>query len=102
MVWFCGGHGDCETPADDNAAIRAATMAWLDRWVMRRTTVDTGPKFEWIDQNGQYYSSNVLPTDKTVPRALRRRDGRRRCAADHPADRRFRGRPPVAFPFLDR
>lgn len=65
MVWFCGGHGDCETPADDNAAIRAATMAWLDRWVMRRTTVDTGPKFEWIDQNGQYYSSNVLPTDKT-------------------------------------
>ncbi len=65
MVWFCGGHGDCETPDDDNAAIRSATMAWLDRWVMRKTTVDTGPTFEWIDQNGQYYSSDVLPTDKT-------------------------------------
>jgi len=65
MVWFCGGHGDCETPDDNNAAIVSATMAWLDRWVMRKTTVDTGPTFEWIDQNGQYYSSDVLPTDKT-------------------------------------
>ena len=63
MVWFCGGHGDCETPNDDNAAILAATMEWLDRWVMKKTTVDTGPKFEWIDQNGQYWSSEVLPTD---------------------------------------
>ncbi len=65
MVWFCGGHGDCETPNDNNAAILSATMAWLDRWVMKKTTVNTGPKFEWIDQNGQYWSSRVLPTDKT-------------------------------------
>ena len=65
MVWFCGGHGDCETPNDDNAEILSATMAWLDRWVKGNKTVDTGAKFEWIDQNGQYWASDVLPTDTT-------------------------------------
>ena len=40
-------------------------MAWLDRWVKGNKTVDTGAKFEWIDQNGQYWASDVLPTDTT-------------------------------------
>ena len=64
MLWFCGGHGTCLTsPADPSPVIEKATLDWLARYVKRDTTVDTGPKFEWIDQNGQYYSSNLLPTD---------------------------------------
>ena len=64
MLWFCGGHGTCLTnPGDPNAVIEKATLDWLARYVKRDTAVDTGPKFEWIDQNGQYYSSNLLPTD---------------------------------------
>ena len=36
MVWFCGGHGVCLTPAGDQALPLRATLDWLNRYVKRR------------------------------------------------------------------
>lgn len=66
MVWFCGGHGNCETPAGDSTEmVESATMSWLDTYVKHKgEAVDDGlPKFQWIDQNGDHYTSDLLPTD---------------------------------------
>ncbi|MBP2451261.1 S15 peptidase family protein [Mycolicibacterium lutetiense] len=66
MVWFCGGHGNCETPPGDSAEmVQTATLSWLDTYVKHKgEAVDDGlPKFQWIDQNGDHYTSDLLPTD---------------------------------------
>lgn len=66
MVWFCGGHGNCETPpGDSQQMVEDATMSWLNAYVMHKgQNVDDGlPKFQWIDQNGDHYTSDLLPTD---------------------------------------
>jgi ABC-2 type transport system ATP-binding protein len=64
MVWFCGGHGVCLNPGDAGAAVvQTDTLAWLDRYVKGEASVSTGPVFEWVDQNGQAYSSDLLPSD---------------------------------------
>jgi ABC-2 type transport system ATP-binding protein len=64
MVWFCGGHGVCLNPGDAGAAlVQTDTLAWLDRYVKGDQSVSTGPAFEWLDQNGQSYSSDLLLSD---------------------------------------
>lgn len=66
MVWFCGGHGNCETPPGDSAEmVQTATLSWLDTYVKHKgEDVDDGlPKFQWIDQNGDHYTSDLLPSD---------------------------------------
>jgi ABC-2 type transport system ATP-binding protein len=64
MVWFCGGHGVCLNPGDAGAAVvQADTLAWLDRYVKGDLSISTGSAFEWLDQNGQSYSSVLLPSD---------------------------------------
>jgi len=45
--------------------VQKDTLAWLDRYVKGNQSVSTGPTFEWLDQNGQSYSSNLLPSDPT-------------------------------------
>ncbi|MUL49213.1 peptidase S15 [Mycobacterium sp. CBMA293] len=64
MIWFCGGHGVCLDPqsAIANQLLTDETLNWLDRYVKGDTSVNTGPKFEWVDQNGQFYASDVMPT----------------------------------------
>jgi ABC-2 type transport system ATP-binding protein len=63
MIWYCGGHGTCLTPpGDDPDWVGRQTLEWMDKYV-KEEDVDTGPAFRWVDQNGDYYSSNVLPTD---------------------------------------
>jgi ABC-2 type transport system ATP-binding protein len=64
MVWFCGGHGICLNPGDAGAAlVQKDTLQWLDRYVKGNSSVSTGPVFEWLDQNGQAFSSDRLPSD---------------------------------------
>jgi ABC-2 type transport system ATP-binding protein len=70
MVWFCGGHGNCETPPGDSAEmVETATLSWLDTYVKHKgENVDGGladsiPTFQWIDQNGDHYTSDLLPSD---------------------------------------
>ncbi len=70
VVWFCGGHGLCVNDLldqRDGALIQQQTLAWLARYVKGDTTVSTGPQFEWVDQSGQYYSSNVYPVPTGNP-----------------------------------
>ncbi|OLP01373.1 hypothetical protein BVU76_15755 [Mycolicibacterium porcinum] len=66
MIWFCGGHGNCETPPGDSAdMVETATLSWLDTYVKHKDEGldDELPKFQWIDQNGDHYTSDLLPTD---------------------------------------
>ncbi len=67
MLWFCGGHGVCLTDPGDTAAPEQATLAWLARYVQRDTSVDTGPGFTFVDQNGTTYSAPAYPLPDTLP-----------------------------------
>lgn len=67
MQWFCGGHGICLTPAGNTEAPEQATLAWLERYVMRDTSVDTGPGFSFVDQNGTTYSAPSYPVAQGAP-----------------------------------
>jgi ABC-2 type transport system ATP-binding protein len=70
VVWFCGGHGLCVNDlldSRDGAVIEQETLAWLDRYVKGDTAAVTGPQFQWVDQRGQYYSSNVYPVPTGTP-----------------------------------
>jgi ABC-2 type transport system ATP-binding protein len=64
VIWFCGGHGLCTNnllDPTDGELITNETLAWLAHYVKEDTDVLTGPQFEWVDQTGQYYSSNTYP-----------------------------------------
>jgi ABC-2 type transport system ATP-binding protein len=61
VVWFCGGHGICANnlfDLRDGALIEQRTLEWLDRYVTGNASVSTGPQFEWVDQRGQWISSD--------------------------------------------
>ena len=82
VLWFCGGHGLCLSnlfDLFDGALIERRTLEWLDRYV-KREDVDTGPQFEWIDQRGQYFSSNVYPVAPGKPNRRIEQRGRRPTA----------------------
>lgn len=64
MVWFCGGHGSCNVPLNEYQEDLGFVdnLKWLDRYVVGiqdDTTVI--PKFQWYDQLGDYYNSELLP-----------------------------------------
>ncbi len=93
MIWFCGGHGVCLTNNGDvNPPNLASTFAWLDYYVKDGNTSGTPnipPNFQFTDQNGNWYKSDLLPTsgsglfgtpDQAVTGAFRRHAGHR---ADH-------------------
>lgn len=61
MVWYCGGHGECNTPAGDPRYVARKALAWLDRWLKRDSSVDTGPQFEWLADDGVWRSGPDFP-----------------------------------------
>ena len=61
MMWYCGGHGQCLTPAGDPRYLARAALAWFKRWLNRDVTVDTGPRFEWIADDGVWRSGPDFP-----------------------------------------
>jgi ABC-2 type transport system ATP-binding protein len=67
MIWYCGGHGVCLTNRGDPGRVSKASIAWLDRYVKRDAGVDTGPGFEFIDQNGASYSAAAYPLAAGTP-----------------------------------
>ncbi len=69
MLWYCGGHGVCLTDAGDPARSQNATNAWLKRWLQRDTSVDTGPRFDMVDQHGTQFTAPDLPLTGSQLRA---------------------------------
>ncbi|RZT18310.1 ABC-2 type transport system ATP-binding protein [Mycobacterium sp. BK558] len=65
VVWYCGGHGACVSTRNDGQLVIDRTLAWLDHYVKDDATADTGPQFEWTDQNGEWYSSDTYPVATT-------------------------------------
>ena len=65
MVWFCGGHGICLDPINQDAQtalLTQDTLDWLNEYVAQDSTAaDTMPNFQWIDQAGNVYSSSQFP-----------------------------------------
>ena len=65
MVWFCGGHGTCLDPLnpdqDDLGLID--NLKWLDHYVAADpdNPADTIPAFQWYDQRGVHWTSDLLP-----------------------------------------
>ncbi|MEU0494008.1 hypothetical protein [Mycobacterium sp. NPDC006124] len=69
VLYFCGGHGLCTNnlfDPTDGQVVTDATLNWLARYV-KGENVSTGPKFEWVDQRGQYYTSNSYPSAPGAP-----------------------------------
>jgi ABC-2 type transport system ATP-binding protein len=67
MLWFCGGHGVCLTPQGNQQLPVTATIAWLDRYVKKDASVATGPRFQFVDQNGTAYSAPGYPVATGTP-----------------------------------
>ncbi|MFI5957865.1 alpha/beta hydrolase family protein [Cryptosporangium sp. NPDC051539] len=65
MVWFCGGHGVCNTPAGAAGHVEALTVAWFDRWLKRRRGTATGPGFEYVDDAGVWRGARSYPLGGT-------------------------------------
>jgi ABC-2 type transport system ATP-binding protein len=60
MIWFCGGHGTCLTDPGDSSVIHHAMLAWFAKY-LRGRSVRTGPRFEWVDQNGTWRTAPDWP-----------------------------------------
>ena len=67
VVWYCGGHGACiSSSTNDGELIERATLSGSTATSRRRTVVDPGPQFEWVDQHGQEFSSDEYPIQQAV------------------------------------
>jgi ABC-2 type transport system ATP-binding protein len=69
MLWFCGGHGICLTNPGNTGLIAKDTIAWLDHYLKRETKVNTGPVFEWVDQDGAEHAGSGYPLAAGAPLA---------------------------------
>lgn len=69
ITWFCGGHGVCLLPAQNQETQGLLNMndslRWLDQYVAGNPSAgaDTIPAFQWYDQAGAYHSSDRSPFD---------------------------------------
>lgn len=61
MIWYCGGHGSCDTAAGEPRHVARAGLAWFARHLKKQTAVDTGPRFEWIADDGVWRSGPDFP-----------------------------------------
>ena len=68
MIFMCGGHGACLTKSDsassafgDSEHAQDARLAWFDRYLGGDTKTDTGPAFEWIDEEAAFHTSERFP-----------------------------------------
>jgi ABC-2 type transport system ATP-binding protein len=61
MMWFCGGHGRCETNQGAARYFEAAVLRWLGAYLKGGDRSATGPRFEWIDQGGEWHQASDYP-----------------------------------------
>jgi ABC-2 type transport system ATP-binding protein len=69
MLWFCGGHGTCRTEAGDEDRVGERTFAWLDHHLKGDESVDVGPGFETVDQDGRSWTAPSYPPAPGEPLA---------------------------------
>jgi ABC-2 type transport system ATP-binding protein len=67
MYWFCGGHGTCLTEKGDPQRMVDRIVAWLDRYVKDDESVDTGARFDFLDQDGARYTGDDYPLPAGEP-----------------------------------
>lgn len=66
MMWHCGGHGTCTTPGGNGESpVERRVLQWLERYLDRDATVDTGPRFEWVADDGKWRSAPDFPLRRT-------------------------------------
>lgn len=68
MTWYCGGHGVClldQALQDQMGLVNMNdTMMWLDQYVAGNgTPAESIPTFQWYDQTGTHYNSELFPFD---------------------------------------
>jgi len=64
VIWFCGGHGVCNDTVgpDQVSTLLDSGLAWLDTYVAGDgSPADAIPNFQWFDQFGRHYESDLLP-----------------------------------------
>ena len=73
LIWFCGGHGICLDPVDLTAqatTIFGFDKAWLNKYVSEVPIPDGfTPNFQWWDQTGTRYTSDLYPFDPNFNQA---------------------------------
>jgi ABC-2 type transport system ATP-binding protein len=67
MLWYCGGHGTCLTGDGDPQRVELAGVAWLERWVKEDESVELGPRFDFVDQEGTRYTADDYPLPQGDP-----------------------------------
>ena len=78
MVWFCGSlatgegndivHGQClSNPGPDTKLVIGRSLIWLDRYLKGDRSVDTGPGFEWVSQDGALHGAEGYPAPQGAP-----------------------------------
>jgi ABC-2 type transport system ATP-binding protein len=61
MVWFCGGHGACFTDPGPAKFTEQQILNWFARYLDRNRAVDTGPRFQWIADDGLVRTASDYP-----------------------------------------
>jgi ABC-2 type transport system ATP-binding protein len=61
MLWYCGGHVACDSDPGDPRMLARAGLAWLQRWLRPDPSVDTGPPFQWLADDGVWRSGPDFP-----------------------------------------
>jgi ABC-2 type transport system ATP-binding protein len=61
MVWFCGGHGACFTDPGPAKFTEQQILNWFARYLDRNRSVDTGPRFQWIADDGLVRTASDYP-----------------------------------------
>lgn len=67
MLWYCGGHGACLTPAGDPKLVATETANWLQRYLSLDAKATPVPGFASVDQNGTLHTFPSYPVDTGAP-----------------------------------
>jgi len=61
MAWFCGGHGVCLTDPGTAIDVGRLSLAWMQHYVARDTSVSVLKGFAFVDQTGTSYAAPRYP-----------------------------------------
>jgi ABC-2 type transport system ATP-binding protein len=67
MAWFCGGHGVCLTNPGSAIEVGPLSLAWMQHYVARDTSVDVLKGFAFVDQVGTSYAAPSYPLPAGEP-----------------------------------